>query len=58
MGTAQNHIYPCHAGCIINMVDKLERDETGEINVEDVVPLWNKALAHGLVNKDLSDIGL
>lgn len=58
MGTAQNHIYPCHAGCIINMVDKLERDETGEINVDDVVPLWNKALAHGLVNKDLSDIGL
>ena len=29
MGTAQNQIYPCHAGCIMNMLVNRETDETG-----------------------------
>lgn len=29
MGTAQNQIYPCHAGCILNMLVNRETDETG-----------------------------
>jgi hypothetical protein len=58
MGTAQSHIYPCHAGCIINMTRKYERDETGEIDVGEVEGLWARAQAVGLQNKDLSDAGL
>lgn len=58
MGTAQNHIYPCHAGCIVNMVERVEKDECGEIDVEAVVPLWAIAHKYGLVNKDNSELGI
>lgn len=53
MGTDQNHIYPCHAGCIINMVEKREEDETGDIDLVQVNRLWKKALGYGLVNKEI-----
>jgi hypothetical protein len=51
MGFEQDHIYPCHAGCILNMLNGRELDETGDINVEDIAPMWDKAQACGLANK-------
>lgn len=53
MGTAQNHIYPCHAGCILNMVEGLESDETGDIVVADMDRMWKLALSHGLCNREV-----
>ena len=51
MGFDQDHIYPCHAGCILNMLNGREFDETGDINIDDIQPLWEKARACGLANK-------
>ena len=51
MGFDQDHIYPCHAGCVLNMLGGRESDETGEINVEEITPLWERAIAAGLANK-------
>jgi len=53
MGTEQNHIYPCHAGCILNMVSKRETDETGEIDLDSIAPLWAKANEKGLFNREI-----
>ena len=50
MGTAQNHIYPCHAGCLLNLQSGKEEDEVGEINVHEVESLWQRALSNGLDN--------
>ena len=50
-GLEENHIYPCHAGCIINLMEKREDDETGSINLTDIVPIWKKANKYGLQNK-------
>ena len=52
-GLTENQIYPCHAGCIVNLMEKRESDETGEIDVTEIVPLWNKATKYGLRNKDI-----
>lgn len=52
-GLDQNHIYPCHAGCILNTIEKRERDETGEIDLGEIPRLWAMAEKHGLVNKDI-----
>lgn len=54
MGHDQNHIYPCHAGCILNMMEGRETHETGDINWKDAERLWNKALSYGLRNKSIS----
>jgi hypothetical protein len=53
-GIGQNHIYPCHAGCILNMVTKRETNETGEIKLEEVSPAWKVATSHGLANRAIS----
>jgi len=53
MGTEQGWIHPCHAGCIINMVSGKPTDETGEINLEEINPLWEKAKKIGLKNKEI-----
>lgn len=53
MGTDQNQIYPCHAGCIINMVEKRSQDETGDIDVDEIDSLWSRALKYGLDNKQI-----
>ena len=56
MSHDQNHIYPCHACCIINTAEKRETNETGEIVVEDVERYWEKALSYGLQNRDISKL--
>ena len=53
-GIEENHIYPCHAGCILNMLDKRESDETGEIDLADMGHIWSRAKKHGLENKEIS----
>jgi len=55
MGTPQGYIFPCHAGCIINMTRQLERDETGNIQPDEVEEMWQLASTHGLVNRDITD---
>lgn len=54
MSHDQGYIYPCHTGCILNMVDKRESDEIGEIDVDDMERMWSKALRHGFRNKFIS----
>lgn len=51
MGTSQNHIYPCHAGCILNMIIGRETDETGDIVIAEMDKIWNVAVKNGLGNK-------
>lgn len=53
MGLDQGCIYPCHAGCLLNMVLKRETDEVGAVNVAEVEPLWIVATSCGLENKEL-----
>jgi len=53
MSHDQNQIYPCHAGCILNMVEGREAHETGEIDLKDSERLWNAARGYGLRNKAL-----
>lgn len=58
MGNEQNTIFPCHAGGIINTVEQKEEDEVGEINLDEIEPMWAKATARGLKNVDLSMISI
>jgi sterol desaturase/sphingolipid hydroxylase (fatty acid hydroxylase superfamily) len=51
MSHDENHIYPCHAGCLLNLAEGRETDETGDINLNDVDVIWNKALKFGLQNR-------
>lgn len=52
-GIDENNIYPCHAGCIVNFMEKRETDETGEIDLKEIAPIWQKAISYGLQNKTL-----
>jgi len=51
MSHDENHIYPCHTGCILNMYYKRETDEVGDIDIEEMGKMWKKANSHGLRNK-------
>lgn len=51
MSHDQNHIYPCHAGCIINASEGRETDETGDIDVLEMERMWTKALNYGFQNR-------
>jgi sterol desaturase/sphingolipid hydroxylase (fatty acid hydroxylase superfamily) len=53
MSHDQNHIYPCHACCIINTAEDRQTDETGDIVLDDVETYWEKALSYGLRNRDI-----
>jgi len=51
MSHDENHIYPCHTGCILNMYYKKETDEIGEVDIEEMDKMWKKAESHGLRNR-------
>lgn len=51
MGHDENQIYPCHTGCIVNMLEKKETNETGDIDVSEVTRLWKVATELGLKNR-------
>lgn len=50
MSHDQNHIYPCHAGCIINSNEGRESDETGDVDIVEMEAMWKKALNYGFQN--------
>ena len=52
MGHDENQIYPCHTGCIVNMLEKKETNETGDIDVSEVTRLWKVATSLGLRNRE------
>jgi len=54
MSLDQNHIYPCHAGCLLNLTDHRETDEVGEINLDDIDIYWKKAVSYGLANRSIA----
>lgn len=53
MSHDQNHIYPCHAGCIISANEEKEMDETGDIDIVEMERMWKKALNYGFQNRIL-----
>lgn len=58
MSHDQNHIYPCHAGCIINASEGRETDETGDIDVVEMERMWKKALSYGFQNRFIDYSGV
>ena len=53
MGHPQNHIVPCHFGCILDAVAGRETDEVGDIYLDDVDRMWKITLARGFTNARL-----
>jgi len=51
MSHDENHIYPCHAGCIINSAEEKEFNEVGEIDLTEMGNIWKKALNYGFQNR-------
>ena len=51
MSHDQDHIYPCHAGCIMNAHEGLETDEVGELDLDEMEARWKKALNYGFQNR-------
>jgi sterol desaturase/sphingolipid hydroxylase (fatty acid hydroxylase superfamily) len=54
MGHDENHIVPCHFGCLMNMINERETHEVGCIDVDAVEKLWKMALARGFRNVDIA----
>uniref|UniRef100_A0A7S1YZ85 Fatty acid hydroxylase domain-containing protein n=1 Tax=Trieres chinensis TaxID=1514140 RepID=A0A7S1YZ85_TRICV len=54
MSHDQNHIYPCHFGCLMNAVAKRETNETGEVDQDDMDKMWKRAVSYGFENKLIS----
>lgn len=50
MSTDENHIVPCHFGCLLNTVEGRETNEVGEIDQEQVDRMWKMTLARGFDN--------
>lgn len=53
MSHEQNHIYPCHAGCIMNASEGRETNETGDISLDEMESMWKRALNYGFQNRIL-----
>eukprot|EP00553_Chaetoceros_curvisetus_P015764 CAMPEP_0204644782 /NCGR_PEP_ID=MMETSP0718-20130828/1727_1 /ASSEMBLY_ACC=CAM_ASM_000674 /TAXON_ID=230516 /ORGANISM="Chaetoceros curvisetus" /LENGTH=218 /DNA_ID=CAMNT_0051666451 /DNA_START=35 /DNA_END=691 /DNA_ORIENTATION=- len=51
MSHEQDHIYPCHAGCIMNTHEGRETDEVGEVIPAEVEQAWKRALNYGFQNR-------
>merc|ERR1712127_944921 len=51
MSHDQDHIYPCHTGCIINSYEQRESDEVGDIDLDEMEAMWKKALNYGFQNR-------
>ena len=50
MSHPENHIVPCHFGCLLNTVNGRETDEVGDVDLNDVDRLWRMTLARGFDN--------
>jgi sterol desaturase/sphingolipid hydroxylase (fatty acid hydroxylase superfamily) len=53
MSHDENHIVPCHFGCLLHTVEGRETNEVGDIDQSDVERLWKMALARGFRNIDI-----
>lgn len=51
MSHDQDHIYPCHAGCIMNAHEERETDEVGDVIPVEVEKMWQRALNYGFQNR-------
>jgi len=50
MSHDENHIVPCHFGCLLNTVEGRETDEVGDIDQSQVERMWKMTLARGFEN--------
>ena len=50
MSHDENHIVPCHFGCLINTMEGRETDEVGDIDQSQVERMWKLTLARGFEN--------
>jgi hypothetical protein len=50
MSHDENHIVPCHFGCLLNTIEGRETHEVGEIDQQQVQRLWKMTVARGFSN--------
>jgi sterol desaturase/sphingolipid hydroxylase (fatty acid hydroxylase superfamily) len=50
MSHKENHIVPCHFGCILNTIQGRETNEVGDIDLKQVERLWKMTQARGFQN--------
>jgi len=50
MSHDENHIVPCHFGCILNTINRRETNEVGEIDLDNVEKMWKMTVARGFGN--------
>jgi sterol desaturase/sphingolipid hydroxylase (fatty acid hydroxylase superfamily) len=53
MSHDENHIVPCHFGCLLNTLDRRETNEVGDIDLDAVEEMWQMTLARGFRNIDI-----
>lgn len=53
MSHPQNHIVPCHFGCLLNLINDRDSDEVGAICQKEVEQLWRMTLARGFSNAEI-----
>jgi hypothetical protein len=53
MSHDENHIVPCHFGCLLNTINHRETNEVGDIDLNNVEDMWEMTLARGFRNIDI-----
>ena len=53
MSHDENHIVPCHFGCILNSVCHRETNEVGDIDLQTVDQMWKMTTARGFQNIEI-----
>jgi sterol desaturase/sphingolipid hydroxylase (fatty acid hydroxylase superfamily) len=53
MSHDENHIVPCHFGCLLNTVAGRETDEVGDIDQNNVERMWKMTRARGFDNIEI-----
>lgn len=54
MSHDENHIVPCHFGCLLNTINQRETNEVGDIDLGSVEKMWQMTLARGFRNIDIA----
>ena len=53
MSHDDNHIVPCHFGCLLNTINHRETNEIGDIDLSIVEDMWKMTLSRGFRNIDI-----
>ena len=53
MSHDENHIVPCHFGCLLNTVSGRETNEVGDIDQGEVEKMWQMTVARGFENIEI-----